>query len=210
MNIGDRIRARREALGYTQEELAKKLGYASRSSVNKVENSRELSNKKVQMFAKILKVSPAYLMGWEDDKNDTKEFKPVSKGVKIPVLGTIAAGIPIVAITDIIDYEEITEETASKGDYYFLKIKGDSMYPQIQNGDRILFRSQPDVESGQIAVVMVNGGDATCKKVMKSEHGITLIAYNQAIYEPVFYNNKQIAEMPITIIGKVVEVRRSL
>ena len=70
MTIGDRIKQRREQLGMTQEELAKKLGYASRSSVNKVEKSRELSNKKVKLYSDALKCTPAYLMGWDEETLD--------------------------------------------------------------------------------------------------------------------------------------------
>lgn len=73
MTTGDRIKKRRNELGMTQEELAKKLGYASRSSVNKVEKSRELSNKKVKLYSDALKCTPAYLMGWDEEYADTHE-----------------------------------------------------------------------------------------------------------------------------------------
>jgi transcriptional regulator with XRE-family HTH domain len=69
MDIGQRIKKRREELNMTQEELAKKLGYANRSSVNKVENARELSMKKINLYAKALETTVPYLMGWEDANN---------------------------------------------------------------------------------------------------------------------------------------------
>ena len=127
-------------------------------------------------------------------------------GVKIPVFGNVAAGIPIDAITDIEDYEEITEELAASGEYVALKIKGDSMEPKMSQGDVVIVRVQPTIESGEIAIVLINGDNATCKKVKKTEEGIMLISLNSA-YEPMFYSNKQIEELPIRIFGKVVELR---
>ncbi len=149
-------------------------------------------------IARYFNVSIDYLVG----KTDLK--KP--KGVKIPVLGCVPAGIPIEAIEDIIDYEEITQEMATTGEFFALKIKGDSMEPRICDGDVVIVRRQPDVDSGQIAIVMVNGCNATCKRVMKYENGISLIPNNPA-YEPRFYTNAEIQSLPITIIGKVEELR---
>lgn len=103
MNIGERIRNRREELGLTQEELAKKLGYKSRSSVNKVETSRELSNKKVRLYADALDTTPAYLMGWtseEKDKIVSNIFPITTHG--LPVLGEITCGAPKFANKDLI------------------------------------------------------------------------------------------------------------
>ena len=128
------------------------------------------------------------------------------RGVKIPVFGNVAAGIPIDAITDIEDYEEITEELAASGEYVALKIKGDSMEPKMSQGDVVIVRVQPTIESGEIAIVIINGDNATCKKVKKTEEGVMLISLNSA-YEPMFYSNKQIEELPIRIFGKVVELR---
>lgn len=70
MDMAGRIKERRTAMGYTQEELAKKFGYKSRSSVNKVETSRELSNKKVRLYAGALDTTPAYLMGWTSEEKE--------------------------------------------------------------------------------------------------------------------------------------------
>ena len=128
------------------------------------------------------------------------------KGKKIPVYGLVAAGIPIEAITDIEDYEEITEELARTGEFAALKIHGDSMEPRMTEGDVVIVRIQETVESGDTAIVMINGDEATCKKIKKTPEGIMLISTNPA-YEPMFYSNKQIEELPIRIFGKVVELR---
>lgn len=128
------------------------------------------------------------------------------RGVRVPVYGNVAAGIPIEAITDIEDYEEITQEMAAKGEYAALRIHGDSMEPRMTEGDVVIVRLQETIESGETAIVMINGGDATCKKIMRTDEGIMLISTNPK-YSPIFYSNKQIEELPVRIWGKVVELR---
>lgn len=127
--------------------------------------------------------------------------------VKIPVLGRVVAGMPISAYQDVIDYEEITREMAESGEFYALRVRGQSMEPRICEGDTVIIKVQPDVESGDIAVVLVNGDEATLKQVYKSDAGITLVAFNPAVYEPKFYTNKQIKALPVIISGKMVEFR---
>lgn len=146
------------------------------------------------------------------DKSDLieKRDKPKSsKGVLIPVLGYVRAGLPIEAVQEILDYEEISREMASQGEHFGLRIIGDSMEPRIQEGDVVIVRKQPDVDSGQIAVVMVDGNDATVKKLVKHNNGISLVALNSK-YSPSFFTNAEIRELPVTIIGKVVELRGKL
>lgn len=130
---------------------------------------------------------------------------------KIPVLGRIPAGIPIEAIEDIIDYEDIPLKWLNGNKTFFaLKISGDSMYPQYLDGDTVIFEMANDCENGQHCAVMVNGDDATFKKVLKNEAGITLMPLNTEKYEPIFYSNKQIKELPITVIAVAREIRRKL
>lgn len=126
--------------------------------------------------------------------------------VKIPVLGTVAAGVPLEAVEEILDWEEIPSDMARRGEYFALRINGDSMSPRILNNDVVIVRQQPDVESGDIAIVRINGDEATCKRVLKQEDSITLVPFNPS-YAPRTYSKKEIAELPIVIIGKVVELR---
>ena len=133
--------------------------------------------------------------------------KMAKKAIRIPVLGNVAAGVPIEAIEDVIDYEEISEELAHTGDFFALKIKGDSMEPRICNGDVVIVRKQNYAESGDLVIVLVNGDSATCKKLAKFPSGIRLIPFNQT-YEPMFYSNEEIENKPVRIIGKVVENRQ--
>lgn len=132
--------------------------------------------------------------------------KKAGRGVKIPVLGTVAAGIPIEAVEDILDYEEIEPELAATGEFFALQIKGDSMEPRMQSGDVVIVRQQPDVESGDVAVVLINGDEATVKKLLKQSGGIVLQAFNPA-YEPMFFSPQDIEEKPVRVIGKVIELR---
>lgn len=126
---------------------------------------------------------------------------------RIPVLGSVPAGIPIEAIQDIVDYEEIDSKIASKGEYFALRIKGNSMEPRICEGDVVIVKQQDDVESGDVAIVMVNGNDATIKRLIKYDDGIRLLPSNPS-YEPIYYTNKEIEEKPVRVIGKVIENRQ--
>ena len=121
----------------------------------------------------------------------------------VPVLGRVAAGIPSAMIEEVIDYEEISQKD---GEYFALQINGDSMFPRIQKGDIVIVRRQEDVESGDVAIVSIGGEDATCKKILKDEGGITLVSYNAA-YDPRRFTNDQIATLPVVLLGKVIELR---
>lgn len=128
------------------------------------------------------------------------------KGVTINVLGRVAAGIPIEAVEDIIDTEEITEELARTGSFFGLQIHGDSMEPKFSEGDVVIVRQQNDAESGDIVIATVNGDNATCKRLKKYETGIALLSTNPD-YDPMIFNNEEIESKPVKIIGKVVELR---
>lgn len=203
MSFGTRLKEVMEAHGVRAIELSEKTGLY-RGTISGYLSEKYLPKQKnVDLIAKALNVDARYLLVGEEEKP-----KPVA--VKIPILGTIAAGVPIAAITDIEGYEEITEEMSRRGDFFALRIKGNSMMPWICPMDVVICKAQSDVDSGKVAVVLVNGEDATCKKVIKSRTGITLYGFNLSAYEPHFYTNKEIRELPITVLGEVVEVRRTM
>lgn len=206
MTIGDRIRQRREELHMSQDELARLLGYKSRSTIAKIEiGMNDVTQSKIMAFAVALHTTPQWLMNFETDSP-----VPRAKGVRIPILGRVAAGIPIDAIEDIEDYEEIPQSMAKTGEFFALRIAGKSMEPRIMEGDVVIVKKQPCVDSGDVAVVLVNGDSATVKQVTKSDAGIALIGWNSAIYPPHIYTNEQIQQLPIKILGKVVEIRGKL
>ena len=161
---------------------------------------KTLSAKYLQAIADYFDIPVEYLITGEIKKpSDTQ-------GIWIPVLGRVAAGIPMEAIEDIEDYEEITKERASQGEFFALKVKGDSMAPRFAEGDVLIVRRMSDCNNGDIAVVLVGNADATVKRIKKTADGIFLIASNPA-YEPRYYSNQEIEELPVTILGKVVELR---
>lgn len=206
MTIGERIKYLREGRHMTQEELALKIG-TTKQTIYKYENNiiTNIPSDKIEAMAAVLSVSPVVLMGWNNAPETTTTK---ATGVAIPIISNIVAGMPADAYEDPQGYEEISFELAKTGDFVCLRVKGDSMAPVIQEGDLVVVRQQKDVESGDIAVVRINGDEATLKKVQKSPDGITLIAYNPAVYEPHFYSNKEIEELPVEVDGKVVEMKR--
>lgn len=206
MGMSERIKERRIAMGFTQEELAGKLGL-QKSAIAKYENGRVENIKRsvIQSMSEILETAPSYLMGW-DDLPEVDPEHPSKGAVVIPVLGMVAAGAPIYAVEDILDYEEIPEEWAKSGQYFALQIKGDSMSPRIMEKDVVIVRQQEDAESGDIVIAKVNGDDACCKKLLKHKNGISLVSYNSA-YEPMVFMDSDVQEIPVSIIGKVVELR---
>lgn len=209
-SFGERVKKERVKKGYSLDELAKRAGYSSRTSIFRIEkNEINPTQSKIKSIANALDVSPSYLMGWVDVDGNFIEEKPTNqkpKWVKIPVLGTVIAGMPVEAIEDIIDYEEIPEEWTKKGDFFGLQIKGDSMAPRIEEKDVVIVRKQNNADTGDIVIALINGDEATCKRLKKVNGGIMLIS-NNPIYEPLFFSEKDIIEKPVTIIGKVVELR---
>lgn len=201
-SIGERIKEARKSAGLTQLELAKKTEL-SRSYIGDIEKDRY--NPSVSTLQLIATATNTPL---EDLLPSTKTASPTGRGVRIPVLGRVVAGIPIEAVEEIMDYEEITPELAATGEFFALQVKGDSMEPTLRDGDIVIVKKQPTVDSGDIAIVLVNGNDATVKEIKESPAGITLIGHNVAVYTPHFYSNKDIQDMPVQIMGKVVEMRR--
>ena len=197
--------------------------------MNRIKELR-LSNAIKQVdFAKMLGVSQATVSGWESEKyqpdrdtlikmasyfdvsvdyliGNSPVKKEKKKGVQIPVLGEVRAGYPMEAVENIIDYEEIDEDMARRGEFFALRIKGDSMEPRFVEGDVVIVRKQETADSGDIVVALVNGDSATIKKLKRHQNGITLVPSNAA-YEPMYYSNEEIMELPVTILGKVVELR---
>ena len=200
--IGDRIKFLRKERGMSQEELATLLK-TTKQAIYKYENNivTNIPMDKIERISNLFNVSPSYIMGWEDSTFAVQDIN-----TRIPVFGSVAAGIPIEAITDIEDYEEITEDLARTGEFAALRIKGNSMEPKFSAGDVVIVRLQETADNGDIAIVLVNGDEATCKKIKRTPEGVMLISTNPA-YEPMFYSNRDIEEKPVRIWGKVIELR---
>ncbi len=197
-------------------ELAEKIE-KNRATVYRYE-SHEIENlplSTLEPLAQALHTTPDYLMGWiDEDGYSTGTIAHIDakasssrKGVSINVLSRVAAGVPIETIEDIIDTEEIPVEMAKTGKFFGLQIHGDSMIPNICDGDIVIVRQQEDAETGDIVIATVNGTDATCKRLRKYKDGIELIS-NNPTYDPLDFSSQEIIEKPVRIIGKVVELRR--
>ena len=199
VNVGKMIEYLLCERNMTNRELAYRTGVTEVTIGRYIKGMREPNATNLANIAEVLGVTTDYLLG------NTQE--PKGKGVSVPILGRVVAGIPIESVEDILDYEEITPELANTGTFFALKIQGASMEPRIVEGDIVIVKQQSDIENGDIAIVPVNSHEATVKKVNKHQDGILLSAFNPKVYSPTFYNNKQIEELPVQIIGKVVELR---
>ena len=199
-NVGQRIFEARKRRKISRKEIADFL-QVHETTIKRYEdgNTKKLPTDRLEKIAKYLNTSIEYLMGWEDEQK--------LQGLKIPVLGTVAAGIPISAVEDILDYEEVPQSWENQGEFFGLRIKGDSMKPDINNGDTVIVRQQSTANNGDVVIALVNGDDATCKKFEKLDNGIMLIS-NNSEYSPMYFSNEEVLTKPVVIIGKVVELRR--
>lgn len=197
----NRIRSLRKENNMSQQKLAELLG-VNQTAVSQWERDvTSPSASAMNEMCKLWTVTPDYLLGLTDTRITASK-----KVFQIPVLGEVRAGYPMEAVENIIDYEEIDEEMARRGEFFALRIKGDSMEPKFSEGDVVIVRKQETADSGDIVVALVNGDSATIKKLKRHQNGITLVPSNSA-YEPMYYSNEEIMELPVTILGKVVELR---
>lgn len=190
----------------SQLDLANYLNVSNTTVNNWVKGYSMPRMDKVDRICQFFMITRADLL---ENKSQEQSTPRHAKGVRIPVIGRVAAGIPIEAVTDVDDWEEIPESMAKTGEYFALRIKGESMSPKLQPGDVVIVKKQNDVDTGDTAIVLVNGNDATVKQIKKTEAGIMLVGLNVEVYQPHFYSNKEIEELPIQIIGKVIESRHT-
>ena len=224
MTLGEWIKNYRDTHSLSMQDMADMCGF-SKAYIGQLEKGVNPSTGKpisptIQAFDKIARAVGLDLDAFLKELDGTqlvtllpdKKKEPTSyaKGTRIPVLGRVAAGIPIEAITDVDDWEEIPESMAKTGEYFALRITGNSMEPRMLDGDVVIVKRQSDVDNGDVAVVLVNGNDATVKQITKSETGLTLIGWNLAAYTPRTYNKKECRDLPVSILGKVVEIRGKL
>ena len=206
--IAERIREGMELRNLKQTDLVEKTGISKGALSSYISGRYEPKQNNIYLISKALSVSEAWLMG-ADVPMETREITNCHRGITINVLGRVAAGIPIEAVENIIDTEEISEDMARTGEFFGLQIHGDSMEPRMYEGDVVIVRQQDDAESGDIVIALVNGNDATCKRLTKYTSGIALTSLNTK-YDPMMFSNEEIASKPVKIIGKVVELRGKL
>ncbi|WP_026189013.1 LexA family protein [Orenia marismortui] len=209
MDAGKVLKKLRMEMNLTQKELADKLGITRGAIGHYEQGKRSPDNEMLAKLADFFDVSVDYLLGRTDMRT------PLPPGaipvdfekdmIEIPVIGTIPCGTPVLAEQNIIGYEYVRKQDINGGTYFYLKATGDSMVnSNIREGSLVLIRKQEDVENKEIAVVMVNGDEATLKRVHKKGEFIILHADNDK-YDPMIYSANE-----VKIIGKAVEVKTKL
>lgn len=194
-DLGARIRTYRKAKGMTQDELAKAVGYTSKAMISRIEKGlNAISVERVEEIANALGVDSTELIR-QDPTSASAD------AVKIPVLGVVRAGIPLYATENIIGYEEIPRAWTLSGDYFSLRIKGDSMSPYLLEGDTVVVRQQPTAENGDIVIAGVNGDEACVKRLHITDKGEYILQSLNPEYAPMSFDD-------LTIYGIVVESRR--
>ena len=197
------LKSARKAAGMTQAEVAKIVGITQNGYSYWENGKAKIDNESLAKLSRIFGVSIDYLIGVDDSLD--------GKAIRIPVLGSVPAGIPIEAIEDIVDWEDLPKSMASGGrEYFALQVKGDSMWPDYLPGDTVIVRRQPTCQSGEDCVVYVNGYEATLKQVrLNDDHSLTIVPRNQS-YPPRTYSPEEIETLPVSIAGVVVELRRKI
>lgn len=202
--FGDKLRQAMEKAEMNATELSEKTGI-SKSTISRYLSGGYIAKQRnLLKLSRALHVDPKFLFS-----DAVEELDANLKVYKIPIVGKVVAGTPIDAIENITDYIRVTNPAAADGSYYALHVTGASMEPEMREGDLVIVHKQDYFDSGDICIVLVNGNEATVKKVIKSDQGITLIGFNATVYPPHFYNARQVEELPVRVIGKVKQVRRS-
>ena len=202
--FAERLRYYLNKYEMTQKELAKRLGVGTTSVYNWSNGIKTPRMDKVDAMCEIFNCQRSDLM----QEPPSQKFKTY-KSVKIPVLGAVAAGEPIDAIENVEGWEDIPEDWTKHGEYFALRIQGHSMSPDIRDGDVVIVKVQPVVENGEIAIVCVNGESATCKRLKRYETELCLIPINSE-YETLRFTPEEVNTLPVTILGRVIEIRRKL
>lgn len=206
MEFGDRIRARRLELGLTLEEVGRIAG-VGKSTVRKWESGQiaNMRRDKIALLAGALQLEPAALMGWESKEPPLPtDAIPYTQMPRIPVIGSVRAGAGGPALEEPDGYE--SADVRHPEEYFYLRVVGDSMSPDITEGDLALIHRQPDVESGALAVAVIDGEEGTIKKIIKKPGSLILQAFNPAHAPRIFIGPEMSA---VTIAGKVVRTVRS-
>ena len=203
LNFGENLKKLRNEHGLSMDSFCLAFNEKYDAKLNKSTVSRYENGSQEPIMSTAIKMAEFFSV----DVSNLLYGKISSKAHRIPVLGDVAAGIPIEMIEDIIDYEEIPANWGNKEDFFCLQIKGDSMSPVFVDGDTVIVRKQESADTGDSVIAMINGDEATIKRLKRTEDGIILIPNNPQ-YLPMTYSNDQIKTLPVRILGKVVELRR--
>ena len=212
MEFKDRLRELRKVKGLTQSDLADAVKTTKQAISQYERGVRRPDFGTLESLCDYFNVSSDYILGKSDvtvrlvDSDGLKKLDDqIIKALRIPVYGKVAAGYNYEAIENVLGYEEIP--SSWDGEYAALRVKGDSMEPRILDGDTLIVRIQDDAESGDVVIAIVNGNEATVKKLIKHQDGIVLQPFNPA-YEPMYFSKESTESTPVRIWGKVVQNRQ--
>lgn len=220
MTTGEKIRMLRKQMGLTQDDLA---SYADtkKQTIHKYETGiiQNIPASKIKLLAERLNTTPAFLMGWDEKRagidfnntdNTPSNITPINNDIQIiniPVIGRVAAGLNCFVEDNILDYEPvIANEISHSEKYAFLKVIGDSMYPEMKEGDLVLVRCQASVDSGEYAVVIIDDEDGVVKRVVYDTGYIELQSINP-MYPPRRFEDREV--LRVRIFGLVQKIVRN-
>lgn len=195
-------------------ELCRPICKRENVKIQKSDLSQYISGKveprqdKLSILATALNVSEAWLMGFDVPMEDTTSAVLPSAiplgSYKIPVVATVAAGKPIYTEDSILEYIDYYKD--GNGQVFAMYIQGDSMEPKIHSGDLVVVDQSIDYQDGDIVVVSINGNDGCCKRIKIYKDSIALVSLNSA-YEPMYFSSKEVNDLPVKVVGKVIESR---
>ena len=203
MSSAKRLQELMDYLGVSATEFGKMTGIPKSSVSMYLSGQRQMRADRIGDISEKFGIDPAWLM----DK-DVPMRKPVeiTDVVEVPIYGRVAAGNGVCAYEDISGYVTVSKKLASTGEIFALRIAGDSMEPRISNGDIVIVRKQSDADNGDTIIALINGDDAVCKRLRKYDGGIMLLSNNPK-YEPRVFTKQDTDDIPVRIIGRVMELR---
>jgi repressor LexA len=195
---GRKLKELRKIEGWTQEEVANKIGVSKQTYSHYENENRTPSLKTIRSLANVYGVDLDHVFG--DEVKEDKAIYEVKSFARLPIVGQVSCGQKEIAFEDIEGYEEVPSSWLNGGEYFFLKAKGDSMKgARINEGDLLLIRKQPEVENGEIAAVLIEE-EAVLKRVYQNEGQLILQSENPN-YAPVVCSQDN-----VKIIGKLIKV----
>lgn len=219
----ERYAKARDEAGFTDYKVCKACGFGTAVTTNWKKGTYKPKWDKICKIAEVLGADPVWIdrgvastllpagmtvtdaQDYEEFREELKDAEP-PQYISVPILGRVAAGEPIFDEGNVQGYTMLEWHKSEGGMYFALEVTGDSMEPLIHKGATVIVKSRSVAENGEICIVQVNGDEATCKRVYKQDDGVTLVSINPD-YEPMFFTAKQVEQMPVRIIGKVVEAR---
>ncbi len=200
-----------DATGKLKKDLADYVGVSANTVTSWCAGQKVPRMDKLDMICAFFHVERSDLLQARESAETNVNRIDALDLIKIPVLGHVVAGDPREAIQEADEFMYIPSLDHRRSDEYFaLRVFGESMEPNLMDGDIAIVRIQPDVDSGQVAVVLIDNQDSTVKRVFKSQDGITLVADNPAVFSPRFFSNEDCISLPVLILGRVISIQREM